>query len=211
VKLSPGERAEIVVRFSAGQQAVMDSRGEDTQQTNDIEEEDFPLLKLVTAQRLTAFAPLPSSLGGAPAPRPAAGARVRRFMLSGSEINDRDMDLTRIDEVIPAGATEIWDIDNTTYAHNFHIHDVAFRILDINGSPPPAYQRGPKDTVFIAKKANVRLAVQFGNHTDPLTPYMYHCHILRHEDKGMMGQFVIVEPGTEQHVSRTISSGHHHA
>ncbi|MFC6680452.1 multicopper oxidase domain-containing protein [Nonomuraea ferruginea] len=38
---------------------------------------------------------------------------------------------------------------------------------------------------------------------------MYHCHILRHEDSGMMGQFVIVEPGTEHQVSRTITAHHH--
>jgi FtsP/CotA-like multicopper oxidase with cupredoxin domain len=30
---------------------------------------------------------------------------------------------------------------------------------------------------------------------DPTVPYMYHCHVLQHEDRGMMGQFVVVEPG----------------
>lgn len=40
---------------------------------------------------------------------------------------------------------------------------------------------------------------------------MYHCHILRHEDKGMMGQFVLVDPGTEQQTPRTITvAGHDH-
>ncbi|GAA4525596.1 MULTISPECIES: multicopper oxidase domain-containing protein [Nonomuraea] len=51
--------------------------------------------------------------------------------------------------------------------------------------------------------------MRFGTFTDPATPYMYHCHILRHEDSGMMGQFVIVEPGTEHQVSRTITAHHH--
>lgn len=208
VKLSPGERTEIVVRFTAGEQATLDSVGEDSKRANDIEEEDFPLLRLVAAAELTASAPVPDALGGAPAAAPPAGARVRRFELSGSEINGRDMEMTRIDEVVPAGAHEIWEIDNTTYAHNFHIHEVAFRILDINGTAPAAYQRGPKDTVFIPKKAKVRLSVRFGTYTDPVTPYMYHCHILRHEDKGMMGQFVVVPPGTEERVPRTIA--HHH-
>jgi suppressor of ftsI len=210
VKLSPGERAEIVVRFVPGEQVLLDSRGEDSKQANDIEEESFHLLKLVAAARLGGSATLPDALGGPAAEAPPAGARIRTFVLSGSEINDRDMDLTRIDEVVPAGAHEIWEIDNTTYAHNFHIHEVAFRILDVNGAPPPAYQQGPKDTVFVPKKAKVRLAVRFGTFADPTSPYMYHCHILRHEDKGMMGQFVIVEPGTESNVPRTIiHSGHH--
>lgn len=208
VKLSPGERAEIVVRFAAGEQVLLDSRGEDSRRANDIEEEDFPLLRLVAAARLTRSTPVPATLGGAPAVAPPSGARIRRFTLTGSEINDRDMDLTRIDEVVPAGAHEIWEIDNTTYAHNFHIHEVSFRILDVDGAPPPAYQQGPKDTVFLPKHAKARLSVRFGTFTDPVTPYMYHCHILRHEDKGMMGQFVVVAPGTEHRVSRTI--GHHH-
>ncbi|TDC80689.1 copper oxidase [Micromonospora sp. KC606] len=210
VKLSPGERAEIVVRFTTGEQAMLDSRGENEKQANDIEEEDFQLLKLIAAAPLTGSAPLPDALGGDPAEAPPAGAHRRTFVLSGSEINGKDMDMTRIDEVVPAGAHEIWEIDNTTYAHNFHIHEVPFRILEINGAAPPAYQQGPKDTVFIPKNAKVRLSARFGTYTDPVSPYMYHCHILRHEDKGMMGQFVVVEPGTEDRVPRTIGSGHDH-
>ncbi|MEV4641756.1 multicopper oxidase domain-containing protein [Actinoplanes sp. NPDC049548] len=210
VKISPGERAEIVVRFTPGETAIMDSRGEDSKSANDIEEEDFTLLRLEAAAELKRSPALPAHLDGAATAAPPAGTRVRRFVLTGSEINDKDMDLTRIDEVVPAGALEIWEIDNTTFAHNFHIHEVAFRILDINGTPPPAWQAGPKDTVFIPKKAKVRLAVQFGRYADPASPYMYHCHILRHEDKGMMGQFVIVEPGTEASVPRTLPAGHHH-
>jgi len=58
----------------------------------------------------------------------------------------------------------------------------------------------------------VKVAVQFDSLTDPDSPYMYHCHVLRHEDNGMMGQFVVVEPGTEESVSRTIEGVemHHH-
>lgn len=37
-----------------------------------------------------------------------------------------------------------------------------------------------------------------------MSPYMYHCHILRHEDAGMMGQFIVVTPGTEASVPRTL-------
>ncbi|WP_240506452.1 response regulator [Thermoactinospora rubra] len=91
-------------------------------------------------------------------------------------------------------------------AHNFHIHEVAFQVLDVNGNKPPAYASGHKDTVYVPPKSTVRLAVQFGRFTDPATPYMYHCHILRHEDSGMMGQFVIVAPGTENQTPRTITT-----
>jgi suppressor of ftsI len=209
VKISPGERVEIVARFAPGETVVMDSRGEPRKTANDIEEDDFTLLKIVAAAGLGTSVAVPATLGGPGPEAPPPGARIRRFSLSGSEINDKDMDMTRIDEVVPAGAVEIWEIDNTTYAHNFHIHEVAFRILEINGVAPPPYQSGPKDTVFLPKKAKARLLVRFGTHVDPVTPYMYHCHILRHEDKGMMGQFVVVEPGTEDLVPRTVPAGHH--
>ncbi|MDV5149496.1 multicopper oxidase domain-containing protein [Streptomyces sp. SBC-4] len=43
---------------------------------------------------------------------------------------------------------------------------------------------------------------------------MYHCHILKHEDKGMMGQFVLVPPGAEDTTPRRLDlsrhAGHHH-
>lgn len=88
---------------------------------------------------------------------------------------------------------------------------MAFRVLDIDGEQPLEHLRGPKDTVFVPGKTRVRLAVRIGHHTDPKTPYTYHCHILKHEDKGMMGQFVIVPPGTEDSTPRTLSvSGHGH-
>ncbi|MFI5495835.1 multicopper oxidase family protein [Actinoplanes sp. NPDC051859] len=208
VKISPGERYEIVVRFAAGESVVMDSVGEDSKSANDIEEEDFRLVKVVAAATLSPGVAIPATLGGTATVAPPASAKVRVFSLSGSEINNKDMDMTRIDEVVPAGALEIWELDNTTFAHNFHIHEVAFRVLDVDGVPPPAYQAGPKDTVFVPKEAKVRLAVQFGHFTDPLSPYMFHCHILRHEDKGMMGQFVIVEPGTEAQVPLVLAGGH---
>ena len=57
------------------------------------------------------------------------------------------------------------------YAHNFHIHEVSFRVLDVDGAPPPAYMTGPKDTVYVPGKTTVRLAVHFGHHTDLAMPY----------------------------------------
>ncbi|GAA2209143.1 multicopper oxidase domain-containing protein [Nonomuraea monospora] len=202
VSLSPGERAEVVVTFSAGEQVLLRT----VSGGDDIDEGDFDLLKLVAAERLTPSPALPSRLAAPEAIVVPANARVRRFRLNGHDaINGKEMDMSRIDEVVPAGATEIWEVENTVYAHNFHIHEVAFQVLDVDGQKPPPYATGHKDTVYVPPKSTVRLAVRFGGFTDPVTPYMYHCHLLRHEDSGMMGQFVIVEPGTEDRVSRTIA------
>ncbi|ALG06132.1 multicopper oxidase family protein [Kibdelosporangium phytohabitans] len=204
-KISPGERAEVVVAFQPGEQVLLKSFNGDS----DIESGDFDLVKFTAAATLRPSPELPSALA-ALAPLKQA-SRTRTFRLGGSNINGRNMDMTRIDEVVPAGAHEIWELDNVTYAHNFHIHEVAFRVLDVDGHQPPEHLRGPKDTVYVPGKTKVRLAVEFGHHTDPKTPYMYHCHILKHEDQGMMGQFVIVDPGTENGTPRTLSMpGHGH-
>ncbi|HCX68900.1 MAG TPA: oxidase, partial [Rhodobiaceae bacterium] len=48
------------------------------------------------------------------------------------------------------------------------------------------------DTVVVNPREQVRVLVRFEENTDPDLPYMYHCHILEHEDAGMMGQFVVV-------------------
>jgi len=205
VSLTPGERVEVVVTFTAGEQVLLRTLAG----SDDIDEGDFDLLKVVAAPRLAASPPLPARLGG-PAPIVVpSNATIRRFRLNGHDaINGKEMDMSRIDEVIPAGAVEIWEIENTVYAHNFHIHEVAFQVLDVDGEKPAVYASGHKDTVYVPPKSTVRLAVQFGRFTDPAMPYMYHCHILRHEDSGMMGQFVIVKPGTENQVSRTIAAHH---
>ncbi len=57
----------------------------------------------------------------------------------------------------------------------------------------PAYEQGWKDTVIVHPAETVRLIMQFNDYADPHVPYMFHCHILEHEDKGMMGQFVVVD------------------
>jgi suppressor of ftsI len=84
--------------------------------------------------------------------------------------------------------------------------------LDINGKEPSEYERGRKDTVFIPNGGRVRIAVEFGDYSDPNHPLMYHCHLLRHEDDGMIGQFLLVEPGKESQVPMELpkdSSGTH--
>jgi len=135
----------------------------------------------------------------------------RDFELDGhNRINGEEMEMSRIDHVIAAGSQELWNVRSSNQPHTFHIHGAKFHVLEVEGEEPPNYLRGPKDTVFVGDDDSVKLAVQFDTHTDPETPYMYHCHIPRHEDNGMMGQFLVVEPGTEETASTTLDrhSGH---
>ena len=60
--------------------------------------------------------------------------------------------------------------------------------------PPNENERGWKDTVLLMPEEAVRVIAKFDHYADTQYPYMYHCHILEHEDAGMMGQFLVVEP-----------------
>jgi FtsP/CotA-like multicopper oxidase with cupredoxin domain len=110
-------------------------------------------------------------------------------------INDQSMDAMRVDQIVHKGDTEIWVIRDreTLFYHPFHVHNVQFRILDRDGKSPQDYEQGWKDTVLVNPFETVRILVRFSAYSDPHLPYMFHCHILEHEDMGMMGQFVVVD------------------
>ncbi|MBP6574936.1 MAG: multicopper oxidase domain-containing protein [Flavobacteriales bacterium] len=111
------------------------------------------------------------------------------------EINGALMDMDVINEVVPLGNTEIWEfVNNTQVGHPIHIHDIQFNILDRNGLDPQTWELGWKDVVFVPAMGSARVITRFDDHADPEMPYMYHCHLLMHEDEGMMGQFVVVDP-----------------
>lgn len=108
--------------------------------------------------------------------------------------NDQLFDMMRIDYEIPLNNIEIWKLVNKNMvAHPFHIHDVQFYIIERNGQPAGIEDQGRKDVVFIPPGDSVLFITKFEDFADPMMPYMFHCHILMHEDGGMMGQFVVTE------------------
>jgi FtsP/CotA-like multicopper oxidase with cupredoxin domain len=120
------------------------------------------------------------------ASRQQAGSHMDMPSLIG--INGRAFDPTRIDVETKLGTTEIWEITSIGMAHPFHVHGALFRILSIEGAPPQAHLAGWKDTVLVEDKAE--LLVVFNQPATREHPFMYHCHILEHEDAGLMGQYV---------------------
>ena len=71
--------------------------------------------------------------------------------------------------------------------HNFHAHGVQFQVIDRDGKKPSPSEQGWKDTVIIEPEETVKVLVNFKYKGT----FMYHCHILEHEDNGMMGQFKV--------------------
>ncbi|MDP8969294.1 MAG: multicopper oxidase domain-containing protein [Actinomycetota bacterium] len=216
ILLSPGERAEIVATMTPGEDAVLRSYpaelgadfftqrfagGDDT----------LDLLQLRATESLAPSGDIPAVLTERPGLDQADAVQTRHFRLGGTSINGLGMDTERIDEVVTVGDTEIWELRNADGTpHNFHVHDVRFQVLDLDGNKPPAHLSGWKDTVYLRPGSSARLIMRFTDYTDPSFPYMFHCHLLRHEDQGMMGQFVVVEAGQRAAVSPTGEPGHDH-
>ncbi|MFI7338618.1 multicopper oxidase family protein [Streptomyces sp. NPDC050085] len=202
IRLSPGERAEVVVRMAPGERTVL--RSFPPARDGDVRHfpgggDSFDVLQLRAAATLRHSPELPSQLGELKLPEPGDAVRGRYFDLGMGKINDRRMDMDRVDDVVTRGTTEVWTVHNGNGTpHNFHVHGVQFRVVSVDGREPPPELRGRKDTVFVPGDASVRLALRFDGgpeFADPHTPYMYHCHLLWHEDMGMMGQFVVVDRG----------------
>jgi len=111
-------------------------------------------------------------------------------------INGSTFDMETINYNIPLDNIEIWSITNQTpIAHPFHIHDIQFFILDINGNPPPPELQGYNDVILVpGGMGNIRFIAKFDDFANDTIPFMYHCHMLTHEDMGMMGQFLVTDP-----------------
>ncbi|MDG2406841.1 MAG: multicopper oxidase domain-containing protein, partial [Paracoccaceae bacterium] len=110
---------------------------------------------------------------------------------SAMAINGKSMDMRRIDERVRKGDTEIWRISVDDWRHPFHIHGCSFRILSQQDVKPPSYAQGWKDMVHVDGEKWSEVLVRFDYTAPKDAPYMYHCHILEHEDCGMMGQFTV--------------------
>jgi blue copper oxidase len=202
VALSPGERAEIVVEVEAGEDVVLRSFEPDLGSVDFFNrrfvgaDDSFDILELRAEDELDESAPVPDTLVPQEEPDVSGAEHVRRFELGSRDINGVEMDMGRIDQRVPLDTTEIWEIENQAgIPHNFHPHGSSFQVLEYAGEPPGAALGGLKDTVQVPPGETVRVAIRFSDRADPSTPYMFHCHLLEHEDRGMMGQFVVEPDG----------------
>ncbi|HZD38697.1 MAG TPA: multicopper oxidase domain-containing protein [Actinomycetes bacterium] len=216
VQLSPGERAEIVAAFQPGERVVLRSFQPDLGENFlagrfNGASDTFDLLQVRAASNLRAAPAVPARLANNQRDRldPASATRTRRIAITSSDsIDGKSMDMDRIDQVVTLGTTEIWEVRNQSGSfHNFHVHDVQFKVLQYNGAAPPPNRAGWKDTVPLPPDQSVRFVTRFTDYADPSSPYMFHCHLLRHEDNGLMGQFVVVQPG---HAAAPSPAHRHH-
>jgi len=107
-------------------------------------------------------------------------------------INGRAFDPDRVDHRVALGSVERWRFRNTSdVTHYVHIHAEQWRTLLRDGQAPPPWELGLEDTWRLEPGEEVEVAARF---TDYTGPFMIHCHMLDHEDHGMMARFDVV-PG----------------
>lgn len=126
---------------------------------------------------------LPATLRRIP-PLDTMRATIRRTVTFGQGmINNKHFDMARVDFTARLGQTEIWQVENVVgMDHPFHLHGFQFQVIERNGKPEP--YRSWKDVVNVPRHETVRFVVRFD---DFAGKWMFHCHILNHEDQGMMG------------------------
>jgi bilirubin oxidase len=109
--------------------------------------------------------------------------------------DDQGYSMDRVDQTVVLDTVEAWTIENgAIFGHSFHIHDVQFAIVERSSGPVAEYEKGWKDTFYVRINETVTFVAKFDDYASNDHPFMYHCHMANHEDEGLMGQFLVVEP-----------------
>lgn len=111
---------------------------------------------------------------------------------NGNKINGQAFNMTKPAFAVKLGEYEKWTIsgEGDAMLHPFHIHGTQFRILSENGKPPAAHRQGWKDMVNVFGWRS-EVLVRFNYVAAAEHAYMAHCHLLEHEDTGMMLGFTV--------------------
>ena len=105
-------------------------------------------------------------------------------------VNGKTFDPARSDAFPKLGTTETWELHNrTAVAHSIHMHHTDWYMLSRNGKRPKAWERCLKETFLLDPEERMVVAGHFADFTGK---YAIHCHMLDHEDHGLMSQFEVV-------------------
>jgi bilirubin oxidase len=190
--LAPAQRIEIVVTIAARHATRYSLR--DLGYGAGMSVGAGAELMAIETGRVPALAPiaLPATLRPLADPGPAS--LRQRVLLSAAGmgmmgsflINGRTFDMNRVDLDTVVGRVELWDLVNMTFVdHPIHIHGTQFQVVGgtAGGLPAPIPHPAWLDTVNVPAGETVTIKIR---QTMP-GKRMFHCHILPHEDAGMMG------------------------
>ena len=218
MEMAPGERCEIIVDLSDGLTAELLTIFEDEYEADGIVEGVLEFLNLFSPPlpepslvlRVDPGLPantaaIPERLNTISRPLESEITITREFFLemegadgsahghhaTAMTINGEAMDMNKINERIRRGVWERWRVRSDAGAHPFHVHGCSFLIERMEEEVTTPDQRGWKDTIVVDDDDWAEFVVRFDYEATEKFPYMYHCHILEHEDMGMMGQFTV--------------------
>jgi spore coat protein A len=196
IPLAMAERAEVILDFSIhplkANFALEDLNASPAQRF---------LLQFNVVRRAEHDSKVPERLSGSPSIVPHPAAHRRNFVFTrgnsrGSEvrwsINGKEFDPDHAIAEVSSNDTEIWRLANHSFrdkhnvVHPIHLHLANFQILRRNGDSVALYESGLKDTVALNVGDEVEIAVRFPQYKGR---YLFHCHNLEHEDRGMMARF----------------------
>ena len=197
--LTPGERADVLVQGNRepGEYRLLNLPYERVgigMMGKNVSESQPQVLATVSYGKELTAVPLPKQL--IPVPALPAPQKVRHFQMNHGMIpgegmaflfNGQPYQPERIDTQVQLNTVEDWELINTGIMdHPFHVHSNAFQVLSRNGKPES--YRAWKDVVLVrqGEKVLIRMPLQ-----DFVGKTVYHCHILDHEDLGMIGNLEI--------------------
>jgi len=205
ILLGPGERVEVIVDFATARGERVRLVSERRSRPDALGSRTFKgaLMEFRVEDRRRAdstaipqeLRPLPAWVAEASAAvehswQVAVGGGIRPRWL----INGRAFDPAYVDARPELGSVVTWELHNrTAVAHLMHLHHTDWYMLSRNGRPPRPWERSLKETFFLDPGERVVVAGKLSDYTGK---YVVHCHMLDHEDHGLMSQFEVVEPGT---------------
>jgi FtsP/CotA-like multicopper oxidase with cupredoxin domain len=190
--IAPGERYDVLVELGTDDvelRTLHHDRGHNIPDPGPVE-----LLSVRVGAAGKTPAALPTAWGSVPPITVEASTPRRQLVLREDDTVPNMPVFTINDEAFPditpaagaMGQTEVWEIVNEAEMdHPFHLHGMEFQQVDANGVPTRT--RGWKDTINVPQLQTVRFAVKF----DAPGRWMYHCHILEHAERGMMGELEV--------------------
>ena len=196
IVLGPGERVEVLVQGGAAGSYALRTVPIATGFTSQV---GTVLATLVSAGAAVTPQPLPTTLLPMEDLSTAQIDERRRITFQikppisptavTAQINSRDFDPERDDQVVRLNTVEEWVIRNaSTQWHPFHIHINDYQVVAFNGQPVQA--RYHEDTTPVPPFGEITIRTRF---RDFPGRWVYHCHILLHEDHGMMGTVRAIE------------------
>ncbi len=198
ILLGPAERADVVIDFAGhrGENIVL----ENADAAFGPGERDAEVMQFrVSNEEVTdTSSPVPPALRPLPPTGPPVVTRTWNFDRTDQKwtINGKSFDPNRVDAQPTLGTTERWVFRNpTSQPHQVHVHLNDQKLVSRNGQPPPAYER-LKEVWHVDPGEEVVVDIPFSDYTGK---FVIHCHVLEHEDDGMMTQF------------RTLPSSRHHS